>query len=402
MLLANRMVHVPLVLLLLVLVGVGTVVTMSVKGDDDKAEYTALIGKIGGHKRYLSKLGNNIQPFLDVAKLEGSQLVEAEQLESLIRTRVDLLQNFFDDLLDNPHTTEEDIDGFEQYRTGITSKLAKLTFKLGENARVPLLNDKHNDSLGSTKKGWGDSAVKFPELSLPKFSGGDSGENEFRPFKQLFDALVGGNEDIPLIYKVQYLRGCLPDGSEAKRLIAHIPPTEESYDIIMGILVSRYGTNSGEANRLRRKLMEVGEWSVCHTIDAQRGLIEHVRTHLSLLNQVETVRDEEMTTLGLHILAAVPERIRYKVAKLEKHDRTVENIVKVIEKSIASKLEVQSFSPSHNSQTYGVGISSSSSRVFNNQQPRTNNTNNRQKSNQGTQFAGRGGNNVNRQHTYSH
>ena len=329
--------------------------------NEELEEYTAIVSKIGGHKRYLSRLANTIPEYLDEETLDGATRIEASNLETLIKTRVDTIQEFFDQLLANSNTTEDDINQFDDYRRGVSSKLAKLTYKL--HGGISKVNK--NDSLSSnhSQSGWGDSAVKFPELTLPKFEGGDSGEANFRPFRQLFDALVGEKEDIPLIYKVQYLRGSLPANSEAYNLIAHIPPTEESYEIIMNTLADRYGRDSGEANRLRRKLMEVGDWPVCHSIEAQRALIDHVKQNLILLNQLERVKDEDMSTLALHILGVVPERIRYKAAKLDKCDRTVENIIRLLDKSISSKLEVMSFAPSHDSQTYRVDMFSSKANV---------------------------------------
>ena len=336
---------------------IGTVIIMSDTEEEAKEEqraYKKLVGTIGGHKGFLTKLAGNVASYDDMETLEGEARIEAEQLKVTIEERLVTLQNKFDELLENSHTTEADINDFELYTRGITSRLAKIKFKLKTPEKIVVTNTGISSRPPTPTGGWGESAIKYPELSLPKFYGGETGERDFRPFKQLFEALVGNKYEIPQIYKVQYLRESLPDGSEAKKLIAHIPPTEENYDLIMGTLSSRYGNNSGEANRLRRILMEVGDWHICHTIESQRRLIDHVRQNLALLDQLEQVTSEEMATLALNMLAVVPERIRYKVQKLEKSDRTVDNIVNILEKAITSKLEVQSFSPNYNSQTYGT------------------------------------------------
>ena len=93
---------------------------------------------------------------------------------------------------------------------------------------------------------------------------------------------------------------------------------------------------------------------MCNTVDSQRHLIDHVRQHLSLLEQIEQVKDEDMSTLALHMLSIVPERVRYKAVKIPKNERTVEAVVKLLEQAITNKLEVQSFSPSSKAQTYGA------------------------------------------------
>ena len=340
--------------------------TALVMGDSEEEkltlrEYKALVGKIGGHKAFLTKVANSASPYIDAEQLDGEQRVEADQVKVTIEQRLSKLQDMFDELLENTLVTEKDITDFELYIRGIRSKLAKLKFKLLVTGKVKVEEAKSPVKPG--KLGWGESAVKYPELTLPKFKGGETGERDFRPFRQLFEALVGQKTEIPIIYKLQYLRDCLPDGSEAKQLIEHIPPTEENYDMIMATLISRYGNEAGEANRLRRRLMEVGEWPVCNTVESQRRLIDHVTQHLVLLDQIEQVKDEEMATLALHMLSVVPERIRYKTVKLPKEERNVKNIIKILEIAIKNKLEVQSLSPNYGSQAYGTvrGASSISS-----------------------------------------
>ena len=314
-----------------------------VRKTEDKPAYRALIGKIGGHKGFLTKLAESGDLFLD-GDLAGERQVEAEELKEAMENRMKLLQDMFDELLGNANTSEQDITNFEIYLRGIRTRMARLKFKLS-NAQQFEVNPRVEEVPPVGKAmGWGDGAIKYPELSLPTFHGGkDATVQDFRVFRQMFDALVGKREEIPLIYKVQYLRGCLPDGSPAKQLVAHIPPTEENYDLHMTTLIGRYGNDSGEANRLRRRLMEVGKWPQCNSIESQRKLIDHVKQHLSLLDQVESIADEDMATLSLHILGIVPERIRYKFAKIEKSNRSVMALIDLLERAIVSKLEVQSF-----------------------------------------------------------
>ena len=317
---------------------------------EEKPAYKSLIGKMGGHKGFLTKLADSVVTFLD-GELTGERQIEAEELRDSIDDRMSKLQDMFDDLLGNANTSEHDIASFEAYVRGIRTKLARLKFKLRNAQQVDAKPGVEPVPPVGKPLGWGDGAIKYPELSLPTFYGGkDATVQEFRVFRQMFEALVGKREEIPLIYKVQYLRGCLPDGSPAKQLIGHIPPTEENYDLHMETLVSRYGNDSGEANRLRRKLMEVGDWPPCNTIDSQRQVIDHVRQHLSLLEQLEEVEEEDMATLTLHILGIVPERIRYKFAKIEKSNRSIMALIGLLERAIISKLEVQSFT-SNNSRT---------------------------------------------------
>lgn len=321
---------------------------MSDQGDPEEAtkeEQTAYrkgIGSMGGHKRYLSALANNVPAFTDKDVLTGEEEINAEQLKTTLEERLVLIQRMFDDLLENPVTTEEDIVNFESFMGGVKSKLAKLKYTLQKGKSSPVSG--LDQSVVSDKKATCDSAIKYPTLSLPTFSGGKNGCRDFRPYYQLFKELVENKEDIPAVYKVQYLRQSIPEGSEAWGVISHIPPVAENYDLMVGLLKSRYGNVEGEANRLRRNLMQVGNWQVCNSVEAQRRLIDHVRQNITLLEQVDEVETEDMTYLALHMLSVLPERLKFKVQKMEKERRTVDVIIDLIEKNIMSRLEVSSFS----------------------------------------------------------
>ena len=295
---------------------------------------------IGGHKRYLSRLANRVEGFVGEV-LDDEQVIAASQLCEQVTQRFAVLQGLFDELLGNEHLDDAGMNTFEDYMAEVSGKLAKLK-------RVIKVAVSHvEEPVGKKSAGLLDPAVKYPEIKLPSFSGGVTGTRDFRPFFQVFKALVEDKEDIPLVYKTQYLRACLPERSESYGLVAHIPPTAENYDLHMSTLVGRYGNDAGEANRIRRDLMKVSTWSVCNSLESQRKLVDHVKMNLSLLKQVDTVDDEEgMKTLALEILALLPERLKFKAAKLDKDERTVDVILELVEESIKDKLEVRSFSDS--------------------------------------------------------
>ena len=319
----------------------------SIMGDDEEVEkqqksaYKSLIGRLGGHKAYLTRLVGNVAEFVDKIPLEEDELVEANLLSATISDRSVIIEELFDELLGNPQIQNEDIDNFEVFMKGIKSKLAKLKHKINKSTIVPKKEELPSPSV--PKSGTLDSAVKYPEIKLPTFSGGVHGSRDFRPFYQIFKALVEDKKDVPDIYKVQYLRGCLPEHSEAYQLISHIPPTAENYAIHMETLQGRYSNVIGEVNQLRRSLMEVGNWSVCNSIESQRKLVDHVRQKLALLAQLETVEEEDLKCLSMHLMGVLPERLKYKAVKLRKEERTVEAIMNLVETAIESKLEVKSY-----------------------------------------------------------
>ena len=317
-------------------------------------EYKRLIGKLGGNKSFLTKKANTVAAWCEVQDLEGEELIEASQLQVTIEERLVLLQGLFDEILGLPEVTDQDIEDFETYERDIRKKLAKLKHKLVLSQPVPISPADDPDrtipvsprsvDAQSTLEG----AVKYPEIKLPTFSGGSSGTKNFTPFYQLFKALVEDKTDIPQIYKVQYLRECLPERSEARELIDYIPPVAENYDLIMSSLKSRYDDKTGEANKLRRSLRQIASWSVANSLESQRKLVDHVRQTISLLEQVDTITPDDMKGLSLDILSVLPERLKYKVCEWEQRERTVKAIITLLESSIKSKLEVRSLTDSSN------------------------------------------------------
>ena len=317
-------------------------------------EYKRLIGKLGGNKSFLTKKANTVAAWCEVQDLEGEELIEASQLKVTIEERLVLLQGLFDEILGLPEVTDQDIEDFETYERDIRKKLAKLKHKLVLSQPVPIspADDPDRTIPVSPRSGDAqstlDGAVKYPEIKLPTFSGGSSGTKNFTPFYQLFKALVEDKTDIPQIYKVQYLRECLPERSEARELIDYIPPVAENYDLIMASLKSRYDDKTGEANKLRRSLRQIASWSVANSLESQRKLVDHVRQTISLLEQVDTITPDDMKGLSLDILSVLPERLKYKVCEWEQRERTVKAIITLLESSIKSKLEVRSLTDSCN------------------------------------------------------
>ena len=82
---------------------------------EEQSAYKALIGTIGGHKGYLTRLSENVHGYLDLSELDGEQQLPVEELRDNIRARIGKLEGMFDELLANPHVSEEDIENFEKY-----------------------------------------------------------------------------------------------------------------------------------------------------------------------------------------------------------------------------------------------------------------------------------------------
>lgn len=77
--------------------------------------------------------------------------------------------------------------------------------------------------------------VKLPQLSIPKFSGQ---LQDWVTFKDTFLSLVGSNTTIPNIQKFHYLLAAI--NGEARKVIQHIPASEQGFRVAWEILVDRY------------------------------------------------------------------------------------------------------------------------------------------------------------------
>jgi len=76
---------------------------------------------------------------------------------------------------------------------------------------------------------------KLPQLSIPKFSGN---LQDWVTFKDTFLSLVGYSTTIPNIQKFHYLVSAI--NGDAKRVIQHIPVSEQGYKVAWEILIERY------------------------------------------------------------------------------------------------------------------------------------------------------------------
>lgn len=96
--------------------------------------------------------------------------------------------------------------------------------------KILTTNAKDDDSKNS------EDFCKLPRKSLSTFSGTVL---EYRPFIELFEALVHKNPRLPAVQKFHYLLDCLR--GEAKSSVDGIPVTGENYELAREILEKRFG-----------------------------------------------------------------------------------------------------------------------------------------------------------------
>lgn len=77
--------------------------------------------------------------------------------------------------------------------------------------------------------------IKLPDIKLPVFGGEYS---EWSAFKELFQAVIDKDDDLPAIQKFYYLKGCLSDS--VKKVINKLEVSAGNYPVAWKILTERY------------------------------------------------------------------------------------------------------------------------------------------------------------------
>nr|XP_011297542.1 PREDICTED: uncharacterized protein LOC105263197 [Fopius arisanus] len=118
---------------------------------------------------------------------------------------------------------------------------ALTSFATAKVALLQLLEKKGAPNLNQSLRGAGEVHLSSstrrapPEIALPKSSGG---YQEWRPWRDLFQSLVGNNPDISGVERMHYLRLCL--SGEPLKFISNLPVSEDSFRIAWRTLVDRY------------------------------------------------------------------------------------------------------------------------------------------------------------------
>lgn len=94
--------------------------------------------------------------------------------------------------------------------------------------------------------------IMLPSVQIPTFSGKIQ---EYAHFMDLFEAMVGSDENLSDAHKMYYLYGSL--SGEAKMLVQHLSITGENYSVLLDILKSRYGNKRLQADKLLNTLMSL-------------------------------------------------------------------------------------------------------------------------------------------------
>ncbi|XP_039758829.1 uncharacterized protein LOC120632857 [Pararge aegeria] len=139
---------------------------------------------------------------------------------------------------------------------------------------LALLNKAIKDSkLSETSQSSNISNSKLPNIELSIFSGKDF--TQFKPFIELFQALIHNNKSLSNVQKLFYLRKYLCD--EALNIIINLPIINDSYDKAIELLNKRYDNKSRLISNHVGLLLDLPE--------VQKGTAASIRLFISEIQQ---------------------------------------------------------------------------------------------------------------------
>ncbi|XP_061727413.1 uncharacterized protein LOC133532666 [Cydia pomonella] len=125
------------------------------------------------------------------------------------------------------------------------------------------------------------SKVKLPNIQIPTFAGKYT---DYRPFIEMFTALVHNNEGFDCIQKFFYLRSFLK--AEAFDLVKNLPVIGQSYSEALKILADRYDNKYKIINEHINALFELPVLTKSSP-SALRSLISITKQHLAALKNLD-------------------------------------------------------------------------------------------------------------------
>ena len=308
-----------------------------------------------GHKAFIGTLVSKITPYCE-ASIEDVNVSKLKTELSYINARLEVMDNLFSVVLEHPDITEAIITNYTEYILGVRATVQQVQDKVDsitpspERADTSLqLDSTHlNSSITSISKGILAHA-NLPKLELQPFYGGDGCWREYRSFIEMFNALVGSDEELSNTLKVQYLKGALK--GEAEKLVKHLDPVAANYELILEQLEIAYKVGHEEINHLVGKLMEITAWPKCTSGKDLFRLLTHIKQYYYLLNQARPDRTEDIFIVRA-IIGLLPDRLGYKLLDhVPVEGRTVETVLEWMQRDINSQKEGKS---------YGLGKASSS------------------------------------------
>lgn len=180
-------------------------------------------------------------------------------------------------------TSESEAEKDEKDRTEVEDKYFKLIALIKELTKVapPPSDASSSAEPASNHPNSPYSFTKLPNVVIPEFDGRDIGQ--YRPFHDLFAALIDKNQSLSDVQKLFYLRTYLK--GEANALIANLPLTNDSYEASLQLLDKRYNNTILIVNSHIKNLLETPNL-IKGTAQGLREFISRVRQQVDCLKSL--------------------------------------------------------------------------------------------------------------------
>ncbi|XP_063377639.1 uncharacterized protein LOC134664835 [Cydia fagiglandana] len=225
-------------------------------------ERRQLVARRGTKKGTLTRLKN---------KMEESYINDIEMLKLMVE-RAQTAFHDYEDLCEKIGDEEDPIaveTTFYECVAAMRQRIADLSAPVPTPAVLPAVTPKVS------------SKIKLPNIQIPSFNGKYT---EYRPFIEMFTALVHNNEGFDNIQKFFYLRSFLK--AEAFDLIKNLPVIGQSYSEALKILADRYDNKYKIINEHINALFELPMLTKSSP-SALRSLISITKQHLAALKNLD-------------------------------------------------------------------------------------------------------------------
>ncbi|XP_073960059.1 uncharacterized protein [Choristoneura fumiferana] len=236
----------------------------------------SLIKKRGTIKSKLTLFNKFLEKF-NTEPLSGDDVLDLELRVARLTKELDEFEKVQDKIETVSSDVEAQMSEREAFENSYFQLLSKAKGLLRANA--PSSNQPIPSRNTEPAQAVHEESIKFPEISLPSFSGDMTTWIEFR---DTFDALINQSNLKPM-QRFKYLRGCLRDG--ALEVISALDYSEEGYAIAWQLLCERFNNPRYLVNNHLRALLNVN--MVYNTAPALRHLSDNISKHLRSLRSLQ-------------------------------------------------------------------------------------------------------------------
>ncbi|KAL0871503.1 hypothetical protein ABMA27_005221 [Loxostege sticticalis] len=244
-------------------------------------------GKLTLYIKFLNSLNS------DLTKITADQAIDLELRTNKIQSALDGFDKY-QTLLELASSDSEELSAERQnFEDSFYKNVAKANLIIVSKKRPEIPHErKHEHSHDCS------DSIKFPEITLPTFSGS---YKQWLEFRETFEALVHSSSLKP-IQKFKYLRSCLQDS--ALEVVSSLEYTADNYYMAWKLLCERYNNPRLLVFTHLKSLFDIDQ--IQETSQALRSTIDNISKHLRSLRTLSIAVDEWDLIIIYFIVAKLP------------------------------------------------------------------------------------------------